>query len=800
MSDLKLGLEHFNAGRYQEALVNFKAARGPEARCFAAHALDSLGRPQEALSAFASAVEAFPRHLPAYEGLANLMLHRGPFEHEKSTLRRILSLKPQDAESRRRLLAVLKVCAQAFRASGEQAPAEKSLRRILALSPTDADSRGRLVALIRMRAQSCLTALDFGGARKALDEALALAPTDAETRARLADLLRLHAHERLTALEPGAAEKALRAAIAVAPGDAKSRRRLTELLRLRGKDHQSAGRMDDAENCLRAALKLQPRDDKTLRKLLELLTLRAREHVAAGMPALARRSFLRALALDARDKEARGGLLSLMRENAERATGADAERAWRRALAFEPRDVEARRRLVELLRGNLEASLEAGRPVDKALRAALAFSPSDREARLRLAALLRARGLAELFARRLSRAERHFRDVLLCDPGSSSALMSLASVMNAAGKISAERAVLRRAVSAARGRAALGDKFKALMKLRRYKEAFAAAERILDGNPSLPDIRCFWDPWEWDERVSREERLAELAALERALGKAPPGPWLHYYRGSLKGPEALSHFERLADYPAKRYGWMWFKAGLTALSAADFPRAAAWFKRSLAGRPAEWRAHCFLAESFLCRGDDEAAFAAMDRALKSVPEQERGQVLAWRGAFELWLGRYERALVLLDEAESLGAQCAFCWKGAALLKLGRPIAAIAELDRGLAAYPLDFEAYVWRGEAKRELGLYQEALADLNERASEVPSRTTPVWMWARFNRALVRKALGDTAGMIADFDAIPAFVIEHLRKVTGLDKREELLEAGLKLSRGFRRDEYRQAVWMRPP
>jgi len=785
MNDLKLGLEHFNAGRFQEALRRFRASRGPEAACFAAHALDSLGRPQEALRAFTSAIEKFPRHLPAYEGLANLMLHRGPFEHERNTLRRILSLKPKDPKSRRRLVSVLKVCAQAFRASGEQASAETALRRLLALAPSDTEHRSSLVALIRMRAQARLTAKDFGAALSAMREALALAPGDKETRARLADLLRLRAHERL---EPDAAERDLRAAVAVAPTDARSRRRLTELLRVRGKDHQSAGRMDDAEKCLRAALKLQPRDDKTRRKLLELLVLRARAHAAANEAGLAERAFRRALALDARDKEARGGLLALMR----------AAGAWRRALAFEPRDMESRRRLTEILRRNLETVLEAGRPAATALRAALAFSPDDREARLRLAELLRARGLADLFARRLGPAARHFRGVLLCDPRDSAALMSLAAVMNAAGKFSAEKALLRRALSAARGRAGLGDKFKALMKLRLYRRALATAEHILDGDPGVADIRCFWDPWDWDERVSREERLVELVALERALGESPRGPWLHYYRGSLKGPETLANFERIADYPAKRYGWMWFKAGSTALSAADFPRAAAWFKRSLAGRPADWRAHCFLAESFLCRGDAEAAFVEMDLALKSAPEAERGQVLAWRGAFELWLGRYERALVLLDEAESLNAQCAFCWKGAALLKLGRASQALAELDRGLAAYPLDFEAYVWRGEAKRELGLYREALADLNERASEVPGRTTPVWMWARFNRALVFKALGDTAGMIADFDAIPAFVIDYLRKTTGLHKRQELLEAGLKLSLGFRRDEYRQAVWMR--
>lgn len=808
MNELTLGIEHFNAGRYQEALTRFQKARaagerGPELSYFMAHALDSLGRPQEAVRAFTALIEDFPRHLPAYASLANLMLHRGPLTHERGTLRRILTLKPQDEESRRQLIGVLKVCAQAFRATDDLALAEAALRKVLSLAPSDAEHRGQLIALIRMRAQAHLTSRDLAAAEKAFRQALALAPAEEESRRQLADLLRLRAHEQMSARKLGPAEKILRKAVAVAPGDAKSRSRLAELLRQRGKAHQSTGRLDDAEKSLRAALKLQPRDDKSRQRLLELLSLRALVYRDEGKPDRAEMTLRRALALEPRDKEARRGLLDLLRARAQShhlaGEAVKAERAWRRALDFAPRDNEARRRLVELLRARLESSLSMEGPAaaDKALRAALAFSPDDRETRRKLAELLRARALAEMFARRLERAERLFRAVLRCDPLDAAACLSLASVMSAAGRAPEEKALLRRAVGMSQGALTLGDRFKALMKLRRYKEAVATAERILDGNPGLPDVRGFWDPWDWDERVSREERRRELRAFERALGPKPRGPWLHYYRGSLSGPEGLENFKLLAGYPAKRYGWMYFKAGSAALTAADFAQAAAWFKRALAARPVDWRAHCFLAETYLCLRKPEAAFAEMDRALRAAPKGEAGQVLAWRGAFELWLGRYRQAIVLLDKAAALGAQCAFCWKGAALLKLGKPAEALVELDRTLQLYPLDFEAYVWRGEAKRELGLYREALKDLDEHAVNDPDKATPMWLWALFNRALVKAALGDRPGMAADFEAIPAFVIRHIQEKTGLTKAEEILEAGLRLSRGFRRDEYRQAIWM---
>lgn len=794
MDELKLGIERFNAGRFEEALGLFRAARpaGPEARVFAAHALDALGRPEEALSAFVAAVEGFPLYAPAYAGLAALALRRAQALGGRGW-RRLLALEPRKPAALRLLAGALSSCAQGFLAAGRPEAAEAALGRLLILEPKNAGHRRRLIELLRMNAQKSATAGELSAAERSLRRALALAPADEESRRLLAGHLRLLAHEQMAAFKPGPAEKSLRKAVAIAPEDVKSRRHLGELLRRRGMDHQAVGRMGAAERSLRAALALRPGDEKSRHRLLELLRARARALTDAGRADLAERTLRRALAFEPKDREARRRLLEILRGPAD-------EGALRRALAFEPRDNESRRRLVELQRTRLEEALAEESPARAiaAARAALAFSRNDREARLRLSALLRFRGLEALFARRLELAEVLFRIALRCDPGDPAACLSLASVMNAAGRGDAEKVLLRRAVALARKRGALGEEFKALMKLRRGKEAVAAAENILDRRPGLDDLRCFWDPWEWDERAPREELLAELKAFERSLGPRPRGPWLHYYRGFLSGPGGLANFERLEDFPAKRYGWMYFRAASEALLACEFERAADWFRRCLAGKPADWRAHCFLAETYLCLGRRDDAFAEMDLALKAAPESEAGQVLAWRGAFELWLGRYEEALALLDRAAALGAQCAFCWRGAALLKLGRPDEALAELDRTLTLFPLDFEAYVWRGEAKRALGRPREALEDLDERAAKDRDLATPVWLWARFNRALAKAALGDAAGMDAEFAAIPAAVVDHLRAKTGLERTEDLLEAGLRLSRGFRRDEYGQAIWMR--
>ena len=95
------GISHFNAGRFEEALRCFRAAVAagesvPEARVFIGHVLGALGRRPEAIAEFISVITDSPRHLPAYSGLANILIHLCPARDlaaEKALLR-ILTLKP----------------------------------------------------------------------------------------------------------------------------------------------------------------------------------------------------------------------------------------------------------------------------------------------------------------------------------------------------------------------------------------------------------------------------------------------------------------------------------------------------------------------------------------------------------------------------------------------------------------------------------------------------------------------------------------------------------------------------------
>jgi len=786
MDDLsRQGIEHFNGGRFDQALRCFRAAiaagaDGPETRCLLAHALDGAGSPQKAATEFAAALKVFPRHLPAYAGLANLLLRRGALPGAVQALGRSLRLKPVGRDGRRKLIETLRLCALAWRAAGEPRAAEKALNRAFALDPKNPESRRQVVETLRLREEA------YRSERNRRLETLRLRE----------EAYRSERNRRLEALRQRGAngddlelqEKSLRKALAMAPRDPESRRLLLSVLRRRALAHLAGGKLESAEKEARKALNFEPADKESKRLLLEVLHARA-----ASTPdtlALAEKTLRKALALAPRDAETRRRLLDVLRHRALADLTAGklefAQKAACKAADFAPGDKESKRLLLEVLHMR-----------------SLAAQSQLKDARVKkaekvrsLLEQLKAAGQAYKPATRARKAKSLLVRILKIDPVDARAYLIAGAVLFSCGATVRGRALLDRALRLDRGALAPGDRFSALMKLGRYKAAVAAAERILDGAPTLADLRAFWDPWEWDDRPERGRRQA-LAAFSRALGPRAKSAWLPYYRADLRGPDELRHLEELALFSKRRYGWMLGKAGLAALCAGRFPQAEAWLRGALGYKTSEWRTRGFLAEALLCQGRRDEAFAEMERARRAAPADEAGQVVAWRGAFDLWLGRYDEAVRRCDEALRLGAPYAQVWKAGALLKLDRPREALKQLDEALALYPRDLEAYVWRGEAKRALGMHREALKDLNEPALAGAGRATPIWLWALFNRALVKGALGDRAGLKADFDAIPESVMTYIRGKTRSDEMVPLLEAGLVLARGFRREEYKQAIWM---
>ena len=356
-----------------------------------------------------------------------------------------------------------------------------------------------------------------------------------------------------------------------------------------------------------------------------------------------------------------------------------------------------------------------------------------------------------------------------------------AEVFAQEGRLAQMRAVLANALPAvARPRSLFEriEKFKLLIALKRYAAAISEAERIQDEELSHRTVEVLKFPW---NRVlfARPDSLRGLEAdrriLRRLISRGRAAPWAHYYLSQLTHKTDAEHgvcLKAVGRTPPRRYGWMWREVAFLRLENYDYSGAIAAFRVSArATSPASWRSHAFCAEVHVFLGRRKTALLEFLRAVEAAPDEEKGEALAWMGELCLWLGRYEDALTLFDRAIPRGGLFAYCWRGAAKLKLGRTREALEDFDLGLKFLPRDREAYMWRGEARRILGDYEGALEDLSELPLE--GVATSRWLWHDFNRALVHAALKNEGAMISDYDAIPSRVTGFLMRKLGLDPRK---------------------------
>lgn len=499
----------------------------------------------------------------------------------------------------------------------------------------------------------------------------------------------------------------------------------------------SLGRVEEARARLRRGLRLWPKEP-SLRSALEL-------------------------ARSAAAKQAGRGRASALAKKASALAPKRAIALLERALRLDPSFDEARAALAALRRRSTE------RP-----RAA---APGRAQGELQRAQALEASGLWK-------EAAAAYRLVLLSEPEEGRAWLGLGQAELALGRLGSSDRCFRRASEKTSEPL---TRFAALMRLDRFAEGVAVAERILDAGPTLEQTRAFWDPWRWElwrlPESRRRRRLAAAAALKAR-------PWDRYLRGCLTVDRAARAAELSRLPSSRRYGWMQLRAGWALLGEGGFARARAVLGRAARAEPLDWWAQGFLGEAFVGLGDWERARRALDGAVRLAPPAEKAAALAWRGELELWRGRWDAAEADLRRALAGGSLFARAWLGACALMRGRVAASLRLLDAAVAAYPRDREAYVWRGEALRRAGRLEEALADL---------RRPPAGLWSRVNETLALLELGRPDEAAVPYRALPADLLERLAggKPPPARQARPLLERALRLARGYRRDDYHNAWWL---
>jgi Flp pilus assembly protein TadD len=96
------GTAHLRRGRTYEAANEFEWARKlmpghPDPRMNLAITLESVGRVDEALAAYDSALEVYPNHLPTIQALAKLQLRRNCTDERTAEFLREIALRGEDA-------------------------------------------------------------------------------------------------------------------------------------------------------------------------------------------------------------------------------------------------------------------------------------------------------------------------------------------------------------------------------------------------------------------------------------------------------------------------------------------------------------------------------------------------------------------------------------------------------------------------------------------------------------------------------------------------------------------------------
>jgi tetratricopeptide (TPR) repeat protein len=445
---------------------------------------------------------------------------------------------------------------------------------------------------------------------------------------------------------------------------------------------------------------------------------------------------------------------------------------------------------------------------EKAVEGLLAAGRGAEAARLALAAALKLPGspvLARLLEKALScagdraQAERAYK-ALLARPGVYPGnYYWLAMFRKRAG----DGAGMRRAFEdflKHRGGDTPLHAYIACCTLDRYAEAFRAAEEVLDAPPPDAVLSRLWNPWGdrssampagfLRQRLEHLEKAAVPAELEhyRTFLRAA----LRYYAGDWRG--ALKAFAGLPRLEPARYGWMRLPAGLAALYLCDFKRAEKEFSAAEKAAVSRVTSMGRLAEVYACTGRPAAALKKLRAAQKLSPLWARAGLLAWEGQLLLFTGHYKEALKPLTQAGEGGDDAAWCWRGAALLKLGRLKAALADLDRAVTLFPTDREARAWRAEALRAAGRPAAARADLEAILSHEPNN------WAYIGLALLAADAGDGKGLKENFARVDAEVKRFLARRAGGGAKHMLERAGA-LALGDRRDEkYFSRIWLGRP
>ncbi len=282
-------------------------------------------------------------------------------------------------------------------------------------------------------------------------------------------------------------------------------------------------------------------------------------------------------------------------------------------------------------------------------------------------------------------------------------------------------------------------------------KAYAGVTGLLDSSPSAETLFFMADPW---ANIYRANRIkAALSAVEAARDglKGPVKELADIHRFILSEKAGLKPDFKMPRETRPSGSVLYLPAAEILMDRHEFKKAEKFLRAAADAWPANELACGKLAEALFCGGKKKAALKLLASRQKLISSPG---FRAWRGQMLLFSGRYDESIKELNRTIAAGNSLGWCWRGAALFKLGRNGPAMKNLSAAIKTAPDDLEARVWRAELLRTIRKPGLALEDLNRVLTIMPKHT-----WALANLALLTADSGDRAGFAAHYSRLPESV-----------------------------------------
>ena len=191
------------------------------------------------------------------------------------------------------------------------------------------------------------------------------------------------------------------------------------------------------------------------------------------------------------------------------------------------------------------------------------------------------------------------------------------------------------------------DRVNILLGLKRFEEAIAEAEALLDGEP---------DHWHSIDQIIQGlvglDRVADAEARAREfVQRAPsePGPLLaaaRFHASQGQPNRALEYTDRVLDIDGDHQEARQLR-GLLFFDLAEYRSAAVELRQHASHHPRSVRTHCRLADSLLWSGEFKEAIEIAEHLLEISPEHSHSHLV--RGCALVELGRPEEAVAAFDQ-------------------------------------------------------------------------------------------------------------------------------------------------------